>query len=112
MGKLKQVITNLIDNAVKYTPKGSIELHLEKNNETKKALFKIADTGVGISEATKAKLFQKYSRAEGASKDNILGTGLGLYIAMEMVKAHNGRLWVESPGNGKGSTFFVELDLL
>ena len=110
MGKIKQVVSNLIDNSVKYTPKGGISVNLVKNSQTKKALLSITDTGVGISPNTMAKLFQKFSRAEDASKENILGTGLGLYVAKEMVEAHHGRIWAESEGPGKGSTFKVELD--
>jgi len=55
------------------------------------------------------KLFQKFSRAENVKKTYTEGSGLGLYVAQEMVKAHHGRLWAESEGDGKGSTFFVEL---
>jgi len=64
---------------------------------------------VGIKRETIPNLFQKFSRAEDASKNNILGTGLGLYVAKEMLKAHGGKIWVESEGEGKGSAFFVEL---
>ena len=58
-----------------------------------------------------APLFQKFSRAEDASKANILGTGLGLYVAKQLVEAQNGKVWAESEGEGKGATFFVELPL-
>jgi signal transduction histidine kinase len=57
------------------------------------------------------KLFAKFVRATNANKQNIYGTGLGLYIAKEIVNAHNGRIWAESDGEGKGSTFFIELDM-
>ena len=111
-GKLKQVIGNLLDNSMKYTPKGSIALTLESDKVNKRVRLSIKDTGVGISAETIPHLFQKFSRAEDASKVNILGTGLGLYVANEMIKAHGGRIWVESPGVGKGATFFVELALV
>jgi len=111
-GKLKQVIGNLLDNSMKYTPKGSIMLSLVSNKASKKVLLSIKDTGVGIRAETIPHLFHKFSRAEDASKVNILGTGLGLYVAKEMIKAHGGRIWVESPGEGKGATFFVELALV
>ncbi|MDO8483177.1 MAG: GAF domain-containing sensor histidine kinase [bacterium] len=111
-GKLKQVIGNLFDNSMKYTPKGSINLTLESNKISKKVLLSIKDTGVGINAETIPHLFKKFSRAEDASKVNILGTGLGLYVASEMIKAHGGRVWVESEGVGKGATFFVELSLV
>ena len=111
-GKLKQVIGNLFDKSMKYTPKGSITLTLESDKTNKKVLLSIKDTGVGINSETIPHLFQKFSRAEDASKVNILGTGLGLYVAKEMIRAHGGRIWVESEGEGKGSTFFVELGLV
>ncbi len=106
--KLKQVILNLIDNAVKYTPKGSIHIHLFETTD-KKIRLEIKDTGVGIAPLTMPKLFAKFSRAENASETNILGTGLGLYVAKMMVEAFEGKIWAESEGEGKGSTFVVEL---
>lgn len=130
MGKIKQVIGNFIDNAVKYTPKGGIHVWLTKTaqatesnspatsdktlsnkNSKGKALVTITDTGVGIAPEVLPKLFEKFTRAPDASKTNILGTGLGLYVARKMIEAHHGRVWAESAGQGKGSTFFIELDL-
>lgn len=110
-GKIKQVIGNLIDNSIKYTPKGGIHVWL-KRKEADKLLITISDTGVGIDPVVLPRLFEKFTRAPDASKTNILGTGLGLYVAKKMVEAHNGRIWVESSGEGKGSTFFIELKAL
>jgi len=62
-----------------------------------------------MSEETVNKIFEKFNRAKDASKFNTEGSGLGLYVAKEFIKKHNGRLWAESAGEGKGSTFFVEL---
>lgn len=126
-GKIKQVLGNIIDNAAKYTPQGSIHIWLSKKNgqglvgqpqneatqntsNTAKVLVAISDTGVGIHPDVMPKLFAKFTRAPDASKTNILGTGLGLYVARKMIEAHNGRIWAESAGTGKGSTFFIELD--
>ena len=105
-GKISQVVTNFIDNSIKYTPKGSININLSQDSE--KMLLTIRDTGVGISKETMPKLFDKFSRALDASKTNTGGTGLGLYVAKEIMKAHKGRVWAESSGEGKGSTFFIE----
>ena len=58
------------------------------------------------------KLFDKFTRAPGASKTNIIGTGLVLYVAKKMMEAHQGRVWAESPGKKQGSTFIIELDAL
>ena len=69
------------------------------------------DTGVGITSDTMKKLFQKFSRANDASNTNTKGAGLGLYVARELVKAHGGKIWAESSGKDKGSTFFVEFPI-
>jgi signal transduction histidine kinase len=111
-GKIKQVITNLIDNAVKYTKKGSIHISLAKEDTKKKLLISIKDTGVGIPPEVLPRLFEKFTRAEDANKTNIMGTGLGLYVAKKMIEAHKGKVWAESEGKGKGSSFFIELDAL
>lgn len=105
--KIKQVIGNIIDNSIKYTPKGKIDISLIERDD--KFLVKIADTGVGIPPKTMPKLFQKFTRAENANEANILGTGLGLYVAKQMIEAHKGRIWAESEGEGKGSQFYIEL---
>lgn len=113
-GKLRQVITNLIDNSVKYTPKGGVRIMLETRTDSGgagKILLSVADTGIGMGQATLEKIFNKFSRAEGASKVFTDGSGLGLYIAKEILKKHEGRIWAESQGLGKGSTFFVELPM-
>lgn len=109
-GKLKQIISNLIDNAIKYTLKGYVELDLQEKNG--KVLISIKDTGIGMSQTTKSKIFEKFSRAENASLVNAYGSGLGLYVAKVMTEAQNAKIWVESDGEGKGSTFFVEFPLL
>ncbi|TSC58663.1 MAG: hypothetical protein Greene041679_69, partial [Parcubacteria group bacterium Greene0416_79] len=79
MGKLRQVIENLVDNALKYTPRGGIKVRVKKVEG--RVRIEIVDTGVGIKSEVLPKLFQKFSRAEDASKANLLGTGLGLYVA-------------------------------
>jgi len=106
-GKIKQVIGNIIDNSIKYTPKGHIEVYVSRNEN--KLLVKVSDTGLGIDPKVMPKLFQKFSRATNASEANILGTGLGLYIARQLVEANSGKVWAESEGNGKGSQFYIEL---
>ncbi|MFA6158017.1 MAG: HAMP domain-containing sensor histidine kinase [Candidatus Paceibacterota bacterium] len=109
LDKFKQVIMNIVDNSVKYTPKGSLEVSLSKDAVKGTVTFKVSDTGVGIAPDVMPKLFRKFSRANNASEANIHGTGLGLYIAKEIVTAHGGRMWAESAGEGKGSQFYVEM---
>lgn len=112
-GKIKQVLGNLLDNSIKYTPTGWIKVSLEKAlNDNKEKVIKvsISDSGVGISAETMPLLFSKFSRAKDANRTNIRGTGLGLYVAKQIVMAHTGGdIWAESPGEGKGSTFILEL---
>ncbi len=109
--KLKQVITNLIDNSIKYTPSGSIDVSLVKNIKEKKITFSVKDTGVGISSEAMPRLFSKFVRLDSGNKQNIYGTGLGLFVAKDIVTAHQGKIWAESDGDGKGSVFNVELDM-
>jgi len=110
-GKIKEVIGNLIDNAIKYTKDGnggSVTVSVVKGENT--VTVKIADNGDGIPAETIPQLFKKFSRAD-AQKANLLGTGLGLYLAKIFIDAHQGKIWVESPGKDKGSTFYVELPI-
>ena len=106
-GKIKQVFSNLIDNSIKYTPKGSIIVSVSNNDGNVR--FEVSDTGVGISKDILGKLFDKFVRARNAHNVNVSGSGLGLYVAKQMVKAHGGKIWAESKGEGEGSSFFVEL---
>lgn len=104
--KFRQIILNFIDNAIKYTEMGSITVSM--SHVGKEVAIAISDTGAGISPETKAKLFGKFNRGEAGTM-NTGGSGLGLYLAKEIIKAHNGRVEVDSPGIGKGSTFTVYL---
>ncbi len=105
--KLKTSLFNIIDNAVKYTKEGGVEIKLKTENE--KVKIKIKDTGIGItSEKIKTLFESKFERSEDAKK-TAEGKGIGLYLAGQIIKLHNGKVWVESEGEGKGSTFYVEL---
>lgn len=106
--KIKQVFMNFIDNSVKYTPSGKIDVTLERKGS--KILLKIVDTGIGMSKNTIDTLFAKFTRAYNANKTNIHGTGLGLYVARQIAEAHKAKVWAESEGEGKGSRFYVELE--
>jgi signal transduction histidine kinase len=105
--KLRQVIMNLIDNSIKYTKQGSVTVSLyQKDN---RVIFSVKDTGIGIDEEGKDNLFKKFSRGTGTSLIHTEGTGLGLYVAKQIVEGHGGDIRVESPGEGKGSEFLVAL---
>ncbi|MES2416144.1 MAG: ATP-binding protein [Patescibacteria group bacterium] len=109
MEKIRQVILNFIDNSIKYTKEGSIKVLLSKDENTKTIKLSIKDTGMGMTPENKAKLFQKFARAEGG-KMNAGGSGLGLYLAKKIIEeGHKGKVGVDSEGENKGSTFWMEL---
>lgn len=108
-GKIRQIFTNLIDNAIKYTPKGGIIVSIKKNDKNGKIAVHIKDTGIGLSQDDIHHLFGKFARGEGAQKEYTDGSGLGLYVAKKMIEAHHGKIWADSEGLGKGSEFVVEL---
>jgi len=107
--KLRQVVFNLVDNAIKYTSAGRIEMRLEKEDNNIK--LTVSDTGMGISSESIPLIFQKFSRKGKPSKINVQGTGLGLYIAKRIVDDHKGQIWAESSGEGGGSTFYLKLPI-
>jgi PAS domain S-box-containing protein len=107
--RMREVITNLFDNAVKYTDQGKITLGLTGDNQI--AQLYIKDTGVGIPAEDIPHLFQKFYRVDNSATRTIGGTGLGLYICRRIVELYQGRIWVES-NMGKGSTFFINLPRL
>ncbi len=110
--KLTQVISNLIDNAMKYTPQGGITVMLRKVPLEKKVRIEIQDTGIGMDPETGNKLFEKFVRGDNAKVINGAGSGLGLFIVKTFVEAHKGTIHLESKGLGKGSSFIVEFPLL
>lgn len=103
----KHVIRNLIDNSIKYTLEGSVLVKLTKQNE--KIIFSVTDTGIGITTEDKKRLFTEGGRGKDSTKVNVSSTGYGLFIAKQIIEGHKGRIWAESKGEGKGSTFTVEL---
>ena len=108
--KLKQVIENLVDNSLKYTPSGWVKVSLTLDKARHLFVFTVKDSGIGVSAETIPLLFQKFGRASNANKVNIKGTGLGLFVAKDIITAHHGIIRVESEGEGKGSTFIVEIE--
>jgi signal transduction histidine kinase len=107
---LKEVVHNLIDNAIKYTQNGSVSVDLQKKD--KKVLLFVKDSGVGITEEDKKNLFKEGGRGKDSVKINVDSTGYGLFTVKLIVEAHKGKIWAESAGQNKGSTFFVELNAI
>jgi two-component system, OmpR family, sensor histidine kinase VicK len=108
--RLEQVIANLLENALKYSPDTStVRVALEVRGDF--ALLIVADEGIGIPKDQQEQLFERYFRARNVSITSYGGLGLGLYISRDIVERHGGRIWVESE-LGRGSTFYVALPLL
>ncbi len=110
-GKIKQIVLNLLTNAVKYTADGGFTLkvsELEKNEETVKLRFSVKDTGIGIKEEDLDKLFNAYERFDEEKNSGIQGTGLGLDISRQFAELMGGKLWCESV-YGEGSEFILEV---
>lgn len=111
VNKIRQVMSNLIDNSIKYTPKGLVAVSLDKREVSGKYIFKVKDTGIGMDEETRDRIFKKFIRAKGTSKLHTEGVGLGLYVAQKTVESHGGIIYTESDGLDKGSTFYLELPI-
>lgn len=107
--KIRQVILNLIDNAIKYTPKGEIKIEAKKKGPVIQIAVK--DTGEGLTKEEKETIFEGFTRGRAGTAFFIEGAGLGLYVAKKYLDLHQGKIWAESEGRGKGSVFYVELPI-
>lgn len=108
--KIREVMMNLTDNAIKYSREGSVKVTTSLVDGNLR--FCVQDTGIGISEKNMQLLFKKFSRVQGTSVLHTEGTGLGLYVAKQIVEYQHGRIWAESDGEGKGSRFIFELPVI
>ena len=107
--KLRQILTNLIDNAIKYSPDGGC-VEVEIGRSGGRVRFRVADEGLGIPPAEQDRIFEKFFRLDPNLTRGVGGTGLGLYISRELVMRMNGRIWLDSDGRS-GSSFFLELPI-
>ena len=107
--KLRQVILNIIDNAIKYTNKGGITIELKKLDGEEE--IKVSDTGEGMTKKEIESLFQMFSRATAGTQLHTEGAGIGLYVARQFIEMHGGKIWAESPGKSKGSAFYIQLPI-
>lgn len=107
--KLREVVSNLLDNAMKYTNEGEILLRAEVASFGRVVRITVADTGIGIPDDELPYLFNKFSRGKDINRLHASGTGLGLYVGKQMMEAMGGRIYAESKGVGQGSEFFLEL---
>lgn len=109
--KIRQAILNVVDNAIRYTEKGGVMVRVELVEKVKKVRIIISDTGVGMTKDELSKMFESFSRGMAGTRLYTEGVGLGLYIARRFVEMHNGKIWAESKGKGKGSRFYIELPI-
>jgi signal transduction histidine kinase len=107
--KLRQVFSILVENALKYSPAGgTVTVGARRKDDAVEV--RVVDQGIGIPAAERERIFRKFYRAEGTARDGAGGTGLGLFIAKQLVNAMGGRIWVDSE-EGAGSSFNFELPL-
>ncbi len=106
-GKIREVISNVIDNSIKYTEKGDVLVAAELKGS--KVVVTVSDTGVGIDPEDLPHLFKKFERGKDAAQVNVSSTGLGLYVGKSFIEAHGGTIRAESAGKGKGARFVLEL---
>ena len=104
--RIKQIILNVLSNAIKFTDQGSITLRVETGGAD--LLFSVKDTGIGIKQEDAPKVFEKFRQVDGSAARKAGGTGLGMPIAKEFVEMHGGKVWFESV-SGKGTTFYFTL---
>ena len=106
-GRITQVISNLLKNAIKFTKEGSISINIKRKEGNQHVIISVKDTGEGINPEISPRLFSKYATKslEGS------GLGLGLFICKNIVEAHGGKIWAENNGNDKGATFAFSLPI-
>ncbi|NTW45691.1 MAG: hypothetical protein HGB18_01380 [Candidatus Moranbacteria bacterium] len=106
--KIREALSNLIDNAIKYTEQGSVTVSVEDIGHTR-VRMSVTDTGMGFEPGMAEEIFGKFVRTAETTKKCVSGTGLGLYVGRKFVEAHGGRMWAESDGPGTGSRFIIEI---
>jgi diguanylate cyclase (GGDEF)-like protein len=108
--KLKQIVFNLLSNAVKFTPDGG-SISVAARTEEDELVIGVSETGIGIAPEDQSRIFEAFEQVDGSTSRRQQGTGLGLALTRRMVELHGGRIWVDSEGLGKGSTFSFTIPL-
>ncbi len=101
--KIRHVIFNFIDNAIKYTMKGTVQVIVRK--DSKGIFFAVKDSGIGFDAVDQPNFFHKFYRGKNVEGENVTGTGLGIYVCKQFAEAHGGKVWAKSRGKGTGSEF-------
>ena len=107
--KVRHVVFNFVDNAIKYTPKGTITVLFEQDG--KDAIVRVQDKGFGFNKEDEANFFQKFYRGKNVQGTNVNGTGLGIYVCKKFIEKHDGEVWGHSEGLGKGSEFGFKIPM-
>lgn len=108
-GKMIDAISNVVNNDIKYTEKGGVTIKVKKLKSKVRIIIK--DTGMGMTKEEIGKMFESFSRGMAGTRMYTQGAGLGLYISRKFTEMHDGKIWVESEGKNKGSTFYIELPI-
>ena len=103
--RLTQVISNLLNNSIKFTKEGEISVNVERDDIAQLIIVSVRDTGLGIDPEILPRLFTKFA------SESFEGTGLGLYISKSIIEAHGGRIWTQNNDGNKGATFSFSLPL-
>lgn len=111
-GKMREVISNIVDNAIKYTREGGVTIETRKSDNNKMLEIAVTDTGIGIEKGGFDVLFDKFSRGREAQEMKKSGVGLGLYLGRKIIEAHHGKIKVKSEGRDRGAAFIVQLPIL
>jgi signal transduction histidine kinase len=111
IGKTRQILHNLVNNALKYTPRGTVTLYVHDDKKKKKIYVDVIDSGIGMKADELEDIFGKFERAHNANQTNVTGTGLGLFVARKMARQMKGEVTAHSNGVGHGSTFRLEMPL-
>jgi two-component system sensor histidine kinase VicK len=101
--KIRHVVYNFVDNAIKYSDKGEIKVDVARDGDG--VAVRVRDSGIGFDKVDEVNFFQKFYRGNNVLGMNVTGTGLGLYVCAKFIEAHHGRVWCKSTGIGKGSEF-------
>ena len=111
IGKTRQILHNILNNAINYTPRGTITLFVHDNQKKRKIYVDIIDSGIGMEPDELEAIFRKFERAQNVNEINVTGTGLGLFVARKMARKMNGEVTAHSDGVGHGSMFRLEMPL-
>jgi signal transduction histidine kinase len=111
--RIRQVLINLLENAVKYSDGGGIHMRVAcgEHDGRPVAILSVRDEGIGLDPSDLDRIFDRFTQAATGPVRGHAGLGLGLYVARQIARAHQGDVWAESPGRGRGSTFYLRLPL-